>query len=171
MNKRSFLKSAGLLGVAGMAPVDSLQQWIKQFEHLSAASLAEDEVFWEGIRRDYRIKPDYINLENGYYCFLPEQTLEKFIQHVRDVNYQASYYMRTVQYDNKKAMSTKLAALAGCSPDELVITRNTTESLDTIIGGYPWKAGDEAVMAQQDSPAFDSARAQENMLVTMTYEP
>ena len=30
----------------------------------------------------------------------------------------------------------------------------------------------EAVMAQQDSPAFDSARAQENMLVTLTtYEP
>ena len=30
----------------------------------------------------------------------------------------------------------------------------------------------EAVMAQQDSPAFDSARAQDNMLVTLTtYEP
>jgi selenocysteine lyase/cysteine desulfurase len=62
--------------------------------------------------------------------------------------------MRTVQYDNKKAMSTKLAALAGCSPDELIITRNTTESLDTIIGGYPWKASDEAVMAQQDYGAM-----------------
>jgi selenocysteine lyase/cysteine desulfurase len=40
--------------------------------------------------------------------------------------------------------------MAGCSPAELCITRNTTESLDTVIAGYDWKAGDEAVMAEQD---------------------
>jgi selenocysteine lyase/cysteine desulfurase len=62
--------------------------------------------------------------------------------------------MRTVQFDNKKAMAVKLAGLAGCSPDELIITRNTTESLDMIIGGYPWKEGDEAIMAEQDYPAM-----------------
>jgi anti-sigma factor RsiW len=38
--------------------------------------------------------------------------------------------------------------------------------------GYPTGLSPEAVMAQQDSPAYDSARAQENMLATMTtYEP
>jgi predicted anti-sigma-YlaC factor YlaD len=37
---------------------------------------------------------------------------------------------------------------------------------------YPTGLSPAAVMAQQDSPAFDSARAQDNMLVTMTtYEP
>lgn len=37
---------------------------------------------------------------------------------------------------------------------------------------YPTGLSPEAVMAQQDSPAYDSARAQENMLATMTtYEP
>ena len=37
---------------------------------------------------------------------------------------------------------------------------------------YPTGLSPEAVMAQQDSPAFDSARAQENMLATLTtYEP
>ncbi len=35
-----------------------------------------------------------------------------------------------------------------------MITRNTTESLDTIIGGFPWQAGDEAVMAAQDYGAM-----------------
>ena len=40
--------------------------------------------------------------------------------------------------------------MAGCAPGELVITRNTTESLDTVITGYDWKPGDEAVMAAQD---------------------
>ena len=37
---------------------------------------------------------------------------------------------------------------------------------------YPTGLSPEAVMAQQDAPAFDSARAQDNMLVTLTtYEP
>jgi anti-sigma factor RsiW len=38
--------------------------------------------------------------------------------------------------------------------------------------GYPTGLSPEAVMAQQDSPAYDTARARENMLATMTtYEP
>ena len=37
---------------------------------------------------------------------------------------------------------------------------------------YPTGLSPEAVMAQQESPAYDSARAQDNMLATMTtYEP
>ncbi|MCK7541686.1 MAG: aminotransferase class V-fold PLP-dependent enzyme [Marinilabiliales bacterium] len=94
-----------------------------------------------------------INLENGYYNFLPERTLERLIEHIWDINYQGSYYMRTVQSEREKAMAAKLAELTGCSADELVITRNTTESLDIIISGYDWKAGDEAVMAEQDYPS------------------
>ena len=62
--------------------------------------------------------------------------------------------MRTVQFERKKAVAARLAGLAGCSPDELVITRNTTESLDMIIGGYPWSDGDEAIMALQDYGAM-----------------
>ena len=38
--------------------------------------------------------------------------------------------------------------------DELIITRNTTESLDTVIAGFDWKPGDEAVMAVQDYGAM-----------------
>jgi selenocysteine lyase/cysteine desulfurase len=36
----------------------------------------------------------------------------------------------------------------------VVITRNTTESLDTIISGFPWNEGDEAIMAMQDYGAM-----------------
>ncbi len=139
-----------MLGFMGLPGMQRLSSWVAKFENIDAEALASDEDFWEGIRNGYKLKPDYINLENGYYCFLPQETLEYFIQHVREVNYQGSYYMRTVQWDNKKAMVAKLAAIAGCSADELIITRNTTESLDMVIGGLDWNTGDEAVMAVQD---------------------
>jgi selenocysteine lyase/cysteine desulfurase len=59
-------------------------------------------------------------------------------------------YMRTRQVDDKLRIRGRLAAFAGCSPEELIITRNTTESLDTVISGFDWRPGDEAVLANQD---------------------
>jgi selenocysteine lyase/cysteine desulfurase len=154
MDKRSFLKSAGLLGLAGMIEPGSMSKLIESVAEIPSVVLAENEDFWRQVRAGYLLNPDYINLENGYYCFLPQQILESFIKHVREINYQGSYYMRTVQFENKKAMTAKLAAVAGCSVDELIMTRNTTESLDIIIGGIDWKQDDEAVMAEQDYPSM-----------------
>jgi selenocysteine lyase/cysteine desulfurase len=125
----------------------------ESFENLSYPDTNE-EAFWERIRMDYRLKPDYINLENGYYNFVPTPILNKFMEHVREVNYQGSYYMRTEQWENKNKAAVRVAQLVNCSEKELVITRNTTESLDLIIGGYPWKKGDEAVFAVQDYGAM-----------------
>jgi selenocysteine lyase/cysteine desulfurase len=45
-----------------------------------------------------------------------------------------------------------VASFGGVSPEEIVITRNTTESLNTIILGYPWEKGDEAIINVQDYP-------------------
>ena len=148
MDKRAFIKNISLL--AAVPALSNMDKWIKKYENVMPEELASDEDFWEGIRSGYKLKPDYINLENGYYCFLPQETLENFIGHVREINYQGSYYMRTKRFEDNDAMAAKLAALAGCSKDELVITRNATESLDLIVGGTHWQAGDEAIMAEQD---------------------
>ncbi|MBL7846002.1 MAG: aminotransferase class V-fold PLP-dependent enzyme [Cyclobacteriaceae bacterium] len=156
MDKRTFLKSLSLLGIsaANLQAFESMAEPLSHVSDLPPDEVAKDEDFWANIRNGYKLKPDYINLENGYYCFQPQETLENFINHVREVNYQGSYYMRTVQWENKKKVAARLAQLAGCSAEELIITRNTTESLDMIIGGLNWKAGDEAVMAEQDYGAM-----------------
>ncbi len=150
MNKRSFIKGLALASLSAPLSGSLFAEWINKAANRSAVELSSDDDFWNSIRGGYKLKPEYINLENGYYNILPEEILENYIKHVREVNYQGSYYMRTVQFDNKKNMAARLAKLAGCSPDELIITRNTTESLDMIIGGLHWNAGDEAVMAEQD---------------------
>ena len=146
MNKREFLRTAGGAGL-GLLLGDKL--WA-QYAEMPVERLAEDEAFWAAIRGKYRLKPDYINLESGYYSMQATPVLDAFVAKAREVNYEASYYYRTTLVPDKAAVRDKLAAMAGCSPAELIITRNTTESLDTVISGFDWKAGDEAVMAQQD---------------------
>ncbi len=154
MDKRAFLKGLGIAGLGLPLTGHTMEKIISELEAITNQDVMTDESFWDKVRKDYLLKPDYINLENGYYNIMPQPTLEKFIAHVKQVNLEGAYYMRTVQYDNKKAMAAKLAALTGCTVEDLIMTRNTTESLDMIIGGFPWQAGDEAVMAEQDYGAM-----------------
>jgi selenocysteine lyase/cysteine desulfurase len=118
--------------------------------------------FWDTIRNDYETNSDYINLENGYYSMMAKPVMEAYIKDVRFTNREGSRYMRTVQLENKFKTRDRLADLVGCGKDELIITRNTTESLDTIIQGIDWKAGDEVVVAHQDyGSMLDMFRQQE----------
>lgn len=153
MHKRHFLKTITGFS-AGLPVMINLEKLNFSLVSSSSADVVKDETVWAKVRQGYLLKEDYINLENGYYCMMPSGTMEKYIQHVRQVNFQASYYMRTEQTDNKTKVRNDLAHLVGCLPEELIITRNTTESLDTIIQGYPWQHGDEAIMAEQDYGAM-----------------
>jgi selenocysteine lyase/cysteine desulfurase len=153
MNKRDFLRAMGG-GAASMMFGPDLTALFARYRTASAAELAPNEEFWDSIRAKFTLNPDYINLENGYYCFLPDEVLEQFISHVRTVNYQGSRYMRTSRVSDKLRVRTKLAAMGGCSPDELIITRNATESLDTVIAGFDWKPGDEAITSNHDYGAM-----------------
>jgi selenocysteine lyase/cysteine desulfurase len=152
MDKRTFLTRLGQ--VAAITPFLPYSAYANEVETGKSYEVVGDDDFWKRIREDYALKPDYINLENGYYNIAPQPTIDKFIEHVKTVNYEGSYYMRTVQWDNKKRIAARLAQLVGCSEEELIITRNTTESLDMIIGGFPWEAGDEAIFAEQDYGAM-----------------
>ena len=150
MNKREFLRT---MGGASLGLLLGDRVWA-QYAQVPPSALATDEEFWGLVRKCYRLTPEYINLENGYFSMQAEPVLDAFLVRVREINYQASHYMRTRQFDDKLAARNRLAVMGGCSPDELIITRNTTESLDTVIAGHDWKPGDEAVMAEQDYGAM-----------------
>src|SRR5215204_2540945 len=135
MNKREFVRT---LGGASLGVMFS-PRLLARYSAMPYERLAEDEAFWRTIRGKYRLTPDYINLENGYYSMQPEPVLEACVGHVRRINAQASRYMRTRQTDDKLRVRARLGKLAGVSPIELIVARNTTESLDTVIAGYDWK--------------------------------
>jgi len=151
ISKRQFLRSAaGALAASATLSLGFLEHRFAQAAASAPAALAQDEPFWESIRRRYGVTRDFIQLENGYYSLAADPVLDAYIRHVREVNATSSFYMRTRQVDDKLAVRHELARLLGCADEELIITRNTTESLDTVIAGFDWKEGDEAVMAAQD---------------------
>ncbi len=150
MHKRDFLRTLGgaAIGLA-LSPAER-----RLLAAMPPADLARREDFWTELRSRYVVPTDFIHLEHGYYSMQSQPVLDRYLQHIRDVNAVSSRYMRTVQYTNKARVQGKLAALAGCRSDDLIITRNTTESLDTVISGFDWKPGDEAVMSVHDYGAM-----------------
>ncbi|RVU24190.1 aminotransferase class V-fold PLP-dependent enzyme [Sandaracinomonas limnophila] len=151
MKKRTFLQNS--LALMGFG-ISNKTIYLKTEAEAERKEETRSNDFWQKIRSQYNLQTDFINLESGYYNIIPQPTLEKYQEHIREVNRLGAYYMRTVQHENKQKMVEKLAHLLDCPIDELIITRNTTESLDMVIGGYPWQKGDEAVFAYQDYGAM-----------------
>ncbi|SFQ48269.1 Selenocysteine lyase/Cysteine desulfurase [Pseudarcicella hirudinis] len=151
LSKRQFLKV--LSGITAFSQIK--KNPFESFKSsISPLKLAEAEDFWLQIRKGYPVTNDFIQLENGYYSLTSTEVLEKYKQHLEKINSISSYYMRTQQVNDKLESRKQLAELLGCSYENLIITRNTTESLDTIIAGIEWQKGDEAVMAEQDYGAM-----------------
>ena len=148
MKKRDFIKTFGAIGLIPFSQnirYDSLNK----IENLLNTENLSDNDFWKLVRSQYDL-----NLESGYYNIIPKPTLKKQIEHIKRVNLEGSFYMRKSRFKDKSTITSELANFVGCNSKNLVITRNTTESLDLIISGFPWKSGDEAIYAYQDYGAM-----------------
>lgn len=154
MKKRDFIKKISFAALGTPLYASVLNSCIEEVTTIPASELSSNEDFWLKVRNDYKLKPDYINLESGYYNIIPTPTLNALHKLIDMVNYEGSYYMRTKRVKDKKRMASKLAKVINSPARNVIITRNTTESLDMVIKGMNWKAGDEAVYAMQDYGAM-----------------
>ncbi len=111
---------------------------------------AADEIRWRKIRKNYPRTPGIINLENGYFSHQSWSTINKHLDYEFDINVETSRFMRTQQQKEIEAARVSFAEFIGINPEELAFTRNTTESLNTVILGFPWNAGDEVIIGDQD---------------------
>ena len=146
MDKRSFLQLLGLGGLGLGTELPWIPSWLEDSQ--------SDAAFWNKVRADYTLTDAYINLESGYYNIIPQPTLKALQAHIEAINLRGSHYMRNDQFPDKKRVVQSLAEVVDCEADSLILTRNTTESLNTVIKGIPWKAKDHIIFANQEYGAM-----------------
>jgi selenocysteine lyase/cysteine desulfurase len=157
LNRRLFLQQLGAtIGGAAIGTMlfPSLASGKEPFNSASFNPPADtsDEDFWAWVQESYTVSPNIINLNNGGVSPQPKITQDTFEKYNRFCNEAPSYYMWNILNQGREALRSDLALFAGCSPEEIAIDRNTTEALDTIIYGFPFKPGDEVVLTKQDYP-------------------
>lgn len=153
MKKREFIKTLGLAGLSIPLGLEGITTPFTS-ENIFIDQSLSDEDFWAGIRKLYTLKQEYINLENGWYNILPQPIYDAHLENIKSLNTEGSYYMRTKMTNDRMQTRKLLSAYLNCNQDEIIITRNTTESMNTIISGIDWKNGDEAIMAEHDYGAM-----------------
>ncbi|MBL7811004.1 MAG: aminotransferase class V-fold PLP-dependent enzyme [Bacteroidetes bacterium] len=135
----------------------------------------KDETYWELVRNYFPRPEGYINLENGYFSHQPVSTLQKHQELEQDINKRNSYFMRREHYTAVENARHALSGFLGVGPEELALTRNTTESLNIVIGGYRWKKGDEVIIGNQDYgsmvQAFQQASARYGIKIKTAQVP
>ena len=112
----------------------------------------KDEKYWNDVANMYHQNINFINLESGYFSPSPESVKNYWVDFVNEINESPSYYMRTRQTEMREKVRNKLANYAGIQSDELVLTRNTTESMNIIIQGIKLDKGDEILRTNLEYP-------------------
>ena len=112
----------------------------------------KDENYWKKVADMYHQNVKFINLESGYFSPSPESVKDYWVNFVNEINESPSYYMRTRQTEMREKVREKLASYAGIQTDELVLTRNTTESMNIIIQGIKLDKGEEILRTNLEYP-------------------
>jgi len=164
IKRRHFIKkiggaAAGTIAAPMLATLitKNIQAAVSKVKHLPASEVAQNEDFWFHIQQAYTSSPSTINLNNGGVSPQPKVVQDAVEQYMRASNEGPAYYMWHVYGKGKETIRTKLANLSGCSPEEITINRNSTESLETIIYGLPMEKGDEVLMCNQDYGSMRNA--------------
>ena len=158
-SRRSFFqKSIGLAGAMSLTPFlsrarsEDISDAMLCLNRKSPMEAANDEELWSRIAQAYTASSTILNLNNGGVSPQPKVVQDAVDRYYHLSNEAPSYYMWQILDKGREPLRRKLADLAGVSPDELAVDRNTTEALATFTWGIDLKRGDEIVMTKQDYP-------------------
>jgi len=113
---------------------------------------AEDEDFWAQIQQAFTLDRNTVNFNNGGCSPSPRVVQETLRRQLELSNQAPSNYMWRILEPEIESVRLRLAKVFGCDAEELAITRNASESLETLLLGFDLHAGDEVVTTNFDYP-------------------
>ena len=154
-SRRTFLRLTG--GAAGAAlataryGIDEVAALTQQAAAggRTPAQVAADEDYWREIQFAFTLDRTIINLNNGNSSPAPT-VVHEACKRYNDWANQAPVYHRGMTERNVETTRRRLALEFGADPEEIAITRNSSESLQIAQNGIDLKAGDEVLTTEQD---------------------
>jgi selenocysteine lyase/cysteine desulfurase len=160
-NRRRFLGAIGMPAAAASAatfiPVRPLR-WndamaaARELSETpgSPALIAQEEAIWSEIAKAFTVDRSLVNLNNGGVSPSPAFVQEAMKQHLDFSNKAPTYTMWRILEPQRETVRQRLAREWGVDPEEVAVTRNASESLQTLQFGYDLEPGDEVLTTTQD---------------------
>jgi selenocysteine lyase/cysteine desulfurase len=157
--RRAFLgQAAAGLAAAAALPQPAAASWL-ELRRVAAVlgSSRADEPFWELVKAQFALKPGLAMMNAANLCPSPRVVSDMVSALTRDIDADASFHNRAKFSALQTASLAALARYLGVQPDELVLTRNTSEANNTVITAQDLRAGDEVVIWDQNHPTNNVA--------------
>ncbi len=143
------------LAATGLPRIASAVEVVEPPPGVSPAELARDEAFWKKLGGYYDRTEGVLNLEHGYWGKMAHPVQSTYLDALRMVNAQNSFYARKDFAADEAEATRRIARALGVHEDEIVITRNATEACHNLIRQYQGlKPGDAVLLADLDYPEF-----------------
>lgn len=156
LTRRSLLAAA--VSASALAPafrasaIQRVREATRAAGPAPADALASEEAYWSHIQRAFDVDRTIVNLNNGGCSPTPTHVLAAMIRDLEFSNELPVHHMWNVLEPRIESVRRELAREFGCSPEEMAITRNASESLETLIFGLDLEKGDEVIVTNQNYP-------------------
>jgi selenocysteine lyase/cysteine desulfurase len=154
MNRREF---ARLLAIGGAVPFVTPELSWARGAKLPPTPASPDEKFWLSVRDQFVMPKDLTMLNAANLCPSSGPVLETLYKATRDMDQDPSFDNRAKLGDGRENTRKLLADFLRVTPEEIVITRNTSESNNLVSTGVDLKAGDEVLLTADNHPSNHTA--------------
>ncbi len=155
-SRRDFVKylfAGSALSLTALNKLNaSIYQSITSLNQKYIEDESPDGVYWEALRKHFLFKDGLIMMNNGTVGPMPKPVFNTLMKYFRtQVTNPFDVYNFIPR--KKEEVRAKLAQFVNASPDEVVITRNTTEGMNFVANGLDMKEGDEVLLSTMEHPA------------------
>ena len=140
--RRDLFKTALALPASWTAFASSLQ-----------AATAGDDNYWRMVQRQFPLEDRLIYLNAANVCPASRPVMDRHVEYLRDFHANPSFQNRDKYVEMRESLRAKAARLLRAAPDEIAVTRNTSEGSNIIVKGIDLKAGDEVIITDHNHPS------------------
>src|SRR5262249_23956519 len=155
MNRREFARR---LPVGGAPPfLTPGTAWPRPAD-LPPTPASPDEKFWMAVRDQFVMPRELTMLNAANLCPSSAPVLDALYNATKDMDRDPSFDNRVKLGEGRENTRRLLAEFLRVTPEEIVITRNTSESNNLVSNGLDFKAADELLISSGDPPSDSAAR-------------
>ena len=143
ISRRHFLGASAVAGASLVLPLLAIAR-------AKTEALPTDEASWEKIRAGFDLDPDLTYLNTGTLGALSRRVRETRARAELDIAHDPAHVQTNALLD---VVRRGVASLTNGNPDEIAITRNTTEGLNLFASGLDLRPGDEVIVSSEEHNA------------------
>jgi len=147
-SRRDFTRLLAL-GSAALLPPRSFTAQVP----LPATPSNPDEAFWLAVRGQFLMPPELGVMNAANLCPSPAPVLDAVYRATRDMDGDPSFENRVQMSAAKEAARRAVAEFVRVTPEEIILTRNTSEANNMVSSGLDLRAGDEVLVFADNHPS------------------